>query len=116
MTIDGVWCTVGSANFDDRSFEINDEITLGFLDAATAKRLDQIFEKYAAGAKEIELEDLAKARLGPQADRQHVLPVQRGTLSTVSSAAISLGPIRQQPPINLAPALTHFPAREARPS
>ena len=35
MTIDGLWCTVGSANFDDRSFEINDEITLGFLDSTT---------------------------------------------------------------------------------
>lgn len=28
MTVDGTWCTVGSANFDDRSFETNDEITL----------------------------------------------------------------------------------------
>ena len=36
MTIDGVWCAIGSANFDDRSFETNDEITLGFSDAATA--------------------------------------------------------------------------------
>lgn len=28
MTIDGVWSAVGSSNFDDRSFETNDEITL----------------------------------------------------------------------------------------
>ena len=56
MTVDGAWCTVGSANFDDRSFEINEEITLGFKDAATAERLDQIFEKYAARASEINLE------------------------------------------------------------
>jgi len=56
MTIDGVWCTVGSANFDDRSFEINDEITLGFKDAATAKQLDAIFERYAPHCKELELE------------------------------------------------------------
>jgi cardiolipin synthase len=56
MTIDGVWCTVGSANFDDRSFEINDEITLGFKDAATAKRLDAIFEKYLPDCQEIELD------------------------------------------------------------
>ena len=27
MSIDGVWCAIGSSNFDDRSFEINDEIT-----------------------------------------------------------------------------------------
>ncbi len=56
MTIDGVWCSVGSANFDDRSFEINDEITLGFLDAKTAGKLDRIFEKYASKSQEIKLE------------------------------------------------------------
>jgi cardiolipin synthase len=55
MTIDGVWCTVGSANFDDRSFEINDEITLGFQDAATAKRLDAIFERYLPHCQELDL-------------------------------------------------------------
>lgn len=56
MTIDGVWCAIGSTNFDDRSFEINDEITLGFKDAATARRLDEIFEKYAPHCQEIKLE------------------------------------------------------------
>jgi cardiolipin synthase len=44
MTVDGVWCAVGSSNFDDRSFETNDEITLGFLDESLARRLEQIFE------------------------------------------------------------------------
>jgi len=39
MTVDGAWCSVGSSNFDDRSFETNDEITLGFLDRALARRL-----------------------------------------------------------------------------
>ncbi len=56
VTVDGAWCMVGSANFDDRSFETNDEFTLGVLDAATAARFDAIFEKYAAQAREIRLE------------------------------------------------------------
>jgi cardiolipin synthase len=56
MTIDGVWSAVGSSNFDDRSFDTNDEITLSILDAKLAQQLDAIFEKYAARAKEIELE------------------------------------------------------------
>ena len=56
MTIDGVWSAIGSSNFDDRSFETNDEITLGILDSATAQRLDAVFEKYAPDCKEIELE------------------------------------------------------------
>ena len=56
MTIDGVWSAVGSSNFDDRSFETNDEITLAILDAATAQRLDAVFEKYAPRCTEIQLE------------------------------------------------------------
>jgi len=45
MTVDGVWCAVGSSNFDDRSFETNDEITLGFLDPALARRMEDIFRE-----------------------------------------------------------------------
>jgi cardiolipin synthase len=44
MTVDGKWCAIGSSNFDDRSFETNDEITVGFLDRALARRLEEIFE------------------------------------------------------------------------
>ena len=39
-----------------KNLETNEEITLGFKDAATAERLDQIFERYAARANEIKLE------------------------------------------------------------
>jgi cardiolipin synthase len=56
MTVDGVWSAIGSSNFDDRSFETNDEMTLGIKDAALARRLDEIFERYVARAKEVELE------------------------------------------------------------
>ena len=56
MTIDGMWSAVGSSNFDDRSFETNDEITLGILDPATAQRLDGVFEKYVSRCAEIELQ------------------------------------------------------------
>jgi cardiolipin synthase len=56
MTVDGIWCAVGSTNFDDRSFEINDEITLCFKDEVTARRLDAIFEKYAPRCNEIRLD------------------------------------------------------------
>jgi cardiolipin synthase len=51
---------LSSANFDDRSFETNDELTLAFLDAATARKLDGIFEKYVARAEEIRLEEWSK--------------------------------------------------------
>jgi cardiolipin synthase len=44
MTVDGIWCSIGSSNFDDRSFETNDEVTLGFLDRTLARRMEEIFE------------------------------------------------------------------------
>ena len=63
ITIDGIWCAIGSTNFDDRSFETNDEITLSFCDAATARRLEEIFEKYAPQCHEIKLETWRKRGL-----------------------------------------------------
>jgi cardiolipin synthase A/B len=56
MTVDGNWSAIGSSNFDDRSFETNDEITLAILDTPLTERLDAIFEKYVKRAEEIELE------------------------------------------------------------
>ena len=56
MTIDRIWSAVGSSNFDDRSFETNDELTLGILDSMIAAQLDAIFAKYVARAEEVELE------------------------------------------------------------
>ena len=63
MTVDGVWCALGSSNFDDRSFEINDEISLSVCDPETVSKLDAIFEKYAAQSKEVELEKWRKRGL-----------------------------------------------------
>jgi cardiolipin synthase A/B len=63
MTVDGVWSAIGSSNFDDRSFETNDELTLSIRDEALARRFDAIFEKYVARASEIELERWRKRAL-----------------------------------------------------
>ena len=63
MTVDGVWSAVGSSNFDDRSFETNDELTLSIRDEALARRLDAIFEKYVVRATEVDLERWRKRAL-----------------------------------------------------
>ena len=60
MTIDGIYSVVGSSNFDPRSLETNDEVTLGILDAKTALKLDEIFERYVKRATEIDVEKWAK--------------------------------------------------------
>lgn len=44
MIVDDVFVTVGSVNFDSRSFQINDEISLNILDRATARDHLKIFE------------------------------------------------------------------------
>ena len=64
MTVDGVWSAIGSSNFDDRSFETNDEMTLAIRDAALTQRLDRIFEKYVPRAQEVELERWQKRGAG----------------------------------------------------
>jgi cardiolipin synthase A/B len=56
IVVDSIWSSVGSCNFDDRSFETNDEITLGMLDADLARQLEGIFEKYARQCREITLQ------------------------------------------------------------
>lgn len=56
MTVDHIWSAIGSSNFDDRSFETNDEITLAVKDGALAQRLDEVFERYVQRAEEIHLE------------------------------------------------------------
>jgi cardiolipin synthase len=41
MCIDGLWAVVGSTNFDNRSFGINDEVNLAVCDAAFSERLEE---------------------------------------------------------------------------
>jgi cardiolipin synthase len=44
MIVDGLLVSVGSTNFDNRSFQLNDEATLNILDAEFAAQQTQIFE------------------------------------------------------------------------
>ena len=44
IIIDGVWSSVGSTNFDDRSFQLNDEVNVGILDPQIAAQLKSAFQ------------------------------------------------------------------------
>jgi cardiolipin synthase A/B len=44
MVVDGVVSVIGSANFDNRSFELNDELTLAVVDPELAAALTRDFE------------------------------------------------------------------------
>ncbi|HYR27184.1 MAG TPA: phospholipase D-like domain-containing protein, partial [Thermoanaerobaculia bacterium] len=43
LIVDGVWAAVGSTNFDDRSFDINDEVNIAVMDPAIAGQLREAF-------------------------------------------------------------------------
>jgi cardiolipin synthase len=45
MTIDGVWAMVGSANMDNRSLALNNEISLVAYDSDVAGRLESVFKE-----------------------------------------------------------------------
>jgi len=53
MVVDGVLVVIGSANFDNRSFSINDEVTLNVLDPAVAADNLRIFADDLAKSKQL---------------------------------------------------------------
>jgi len=56
MTVDGLWVTVGSTNFDTRSFSTNDEANLNVYDRHFAAAQERIFEQDLERARRITLE------------------------------------------------------------
>jgi len=44
MIVDGTFLTLGSVNFDNRSFSINDEVNINVVDRATARAFDVSFQ------------------------------------------------------------------------
>jgi cardiolipin synthase len=57
MVVDGLFTSVGSTNFDDRSFRLNDEASLNVFDAGVAAEQARIFEEDVAQSKEYTLAD-----------------------------------------------------------
>ena len=57
IVVDGQCASVGSTNFDDRSFEINDEVSLVVYDENISRELEETFEKDLQHATEVNLEE-----------------------------------------------------------
>jgi cardiolipin synthase len=57
LVVDGLLASVGSTNFDDRSFRLNDEASLNVYDAGFAAEQARIFEDDLAKSREYTLED-----------------------------------------------------------
>jgi cardiolipin synthase A/B len=60
MMVDGVWSVFGSANFDNRSFELNDELTVAVHDRELAGSLTRDFEADAAVSRKLDRDTWAR--------------------------------------------------------
>ena len=63
IVIDGLWSHVGSTNFDARSLEINEEISVGIIDEKVAATLKQACLDDLAHCREVKLQDWRKRPL-----------------------------------------------------
>ena len=57
MIVDSLWVTVGSTNFDTRSFSTNDEANLNVYDRAFAQAQEKIFAQDLARSRRVTLEE-----------------------------------------------------------
>lgn len=55
MVVDGIWTTIGSSNFDDRSFRLNDEVNVNIYDEEIAQQMEQMYERDLERSVEIQL-------------------------------------------------------------
>ena len=60
FVVDGVWTTIGSINFDNRSMALNDEATLMVLDRSLGQQMDRVFLDDLAHAREITAADFGR--------------------------------------------------------
>ena len=63
LVVDGLWVSVGSTNFDTRSFRLNDEANLNVLDRAFAQRQIADFERDLKRARRVSYEEWASRPL-----------------------------------------------------
>jgi cardiolipin synthase A/B len=57
MIVDGLWMTMGSTNFDPRSFGLNDEANVNYYDADFAQRQIEIFQEDLGHSRQITFQE-----------------------------------------------------------
>jgi cardiolipin synthase len=76
MVVDGVWATVGSTNFDNRSFALNDELNVVLYDRAVVDRLVTAFEADLANSRRVTYEAWQQRGLRTKLLERLVLPIE----------------------------------------
>jgi cardiolipin synthase len=68
--VDGAWSIIGSANFDNRSLDMNDEVNIGIADPALADALSTTFEDDLRRAKQLTLDEWRRRALHEKANEK----------------------------------------------
>jgi cardiolipin synthase len=77
LCIDGAWATVGSVNFDNRSFQLHDEATLCVQSRRFAERLSAQFERDLRRSERIEPDRWQDQPLTHRASERAMAPARR---------------------------------------
>jgi cardiolipin synthase A/B len=76
IVVDGVWSTIGSTNFDNRSFALNQEINLTVYDRGIAHRLEQIFQEDLKYSQRISYEQWRSRSLFERVVEMFAFPIR----------------------------------------
>jgi cardiolipin synthase len=76
MVVDGVWATVGSTNFDNRSFALNEEVNLTVYDADVARRLEKAFAEDVRYGRKINYEEWNSRGIGERFSEWFSFPIK----------------------------------------
>lgn len=76
MVVDGIFSTVGSTNFDNRSFRLNDEINLSMADPAIGRRMEELFRLDVARSRPYTYQDYQRRSLKDRLFEWAVMPIR----------------------------------------
>jgi cardiolipin synthase len=76
LVVDREMVSVGSTNFDPRSFRLNDEASLNVYDRAFARRMSDVFESDLAQTRRYTLDMLRERPLKERLIEKFVLPIR----------------------------------------
>jgi cardiolipin synthase len=79
MIVDDLWVSVGSTNFDSRSFRLNDEANLNIYNAEIAREQSRVFEQDKAKTQRVTLEAWRRRPLSEKA-KEHLARLLRSQL------------------------------------
>jgi cardiolipin synthase A/B len=77
--VDEIWSSVGSVNFDNRSFQLHDEVTLCVQSERFAGQLHEVFDRDLEASERIEADQWRKRSMTQRA-RENVTKYARREL------------------------------------